>query len=177
MLFRSEVDISAGAGNYTTDIQGAYGYNYSTGYDGDSLSDLNYTSVFSGTSAAAPVSAGAVALMIAANTDMTFSGIINCVKASAAKTSKTCSKGGWTNIQPTAANWLQNAKEHSPCYGFGIVDTNSMVNGAKNGTCGACIATAPIDLCYGDGYDRDDDCDGTVDNDCENGGKIGRAHV
>ncbi|HQJ59840.1 MAG TPA: S8 family serine peptidase, partial [bacterium] len=172
--FGSEIDVSAGAGNYTVDIQGTYGYNYSTGYDGDNLSDLNYTSVFSGTSAATPVAAGAVALMIAANTSMTFSGIMNCVKASAAKTSKTCSKGGWSTIQPTSTNWLQNAKDHCPCYGFGIVDANAMVNGAKNGTCGACISTADIDLCFGDGYDRDDDCDGTVDNECDTGG-IGKA--
>jgi len=99
---------------------------------------------------------------------------MNCVKASAAKTSKTCSKGGWSTIQPTSTNWLQNAKDHCPCYGFGIVDANAMVNGAKNGTCGACISTADIDLCFGDGYDRDDDCDGTVDNECDTGG-IGKA--
>lgn len=170
--FGVEIDLSAGAGNYTTDIQGAYGYNYSTGYDSDNLSDLNYTSVFAGTSAATPVAAGAVALMIAANPDLTFSGIMNCAKASASKTSKTCSKGSWVS---QADSWLASgSKEHSPCFGFGVVDANAMVNGAKNGTCGACVSTAEIDLCFGDGYDRDDDCDGTVDNDCANGGN-GRA--
>ena len=170
--FGTEVDLSAGAGAYTTDIQGSYGYNYSTGYDGDSLSDLNYTSVFAGTSASAPVTSGAIALMMAANPDLTFSGVMNCAKASAAKTSKTCSKGGWT-VQTD--EWLASgSKEHSPCYGFGIVDTNAMVNGAKDGTCGECVPTADIDLCFGDGYDRDDDCDGTVDNECSNGG-IGKA--
>lgn len=170
--FGDAIDISAGAGNYTTDIQGTYGYNYSTGYDGDSLSDLNYTSLFAGTSAATPVAAGAVALMIAANTDLTFSGIMNCVKASAAYTTKSCSKGGWA-VQ--SDSWLASgSKNHSPCFGFGVVDANAMVNGAKNGTCGACVSTADMDLCFGDGYDRDDDCDGTVDNDCKDGGN-GRA--
>lgn len=170
--FGNEVDLSAGAGSYTTDIQGSYGYNYSTGYDGDSLGDLSYTSVFSGTSAAAPVTSGAIALMMASNPDLTFSGVMNCAKASAAKTSKSCSKGGWTT---QSDEWLASgSKDHSPCFGFGIVDANAMVNGAKDGTCGACVPTADIDLCFGDGYDRDDDCDGTVDNECDEGG-IGRA--
>lgn len=166
-----EIDVAAGAGNVTTDTQGATGYNYNS-YDGDSLSDLDYTSMFSGTSAAAPVTAGAVAVMMAANPDMTFSGILNCIKASAYKTTKSCSKGGW--VLQSDPYLESGSQDHSPCYGFGVVDLLSMVVGAQNGTCGACVASAPIDLCYGSGTDRDDDCDGTVDNDCENGGE-GRA--
>ena len=107
--------------------------------------------------------------MLAANPDLTFSGAMNCVKSSARKPSTACSEGSWTNQSDEHIEG--GSKEHSPCYGFGIVDANAMVVGAKNGTCGACIATAAIDGCYGNYYDKDDDCDGTIDNDCSNGGK------
>jgi cysteine-rich repeat protein len=164
-----EISLSAGAGTHTTDTTGTAGYNSAMG---DRFADRDYTSMFSGTSAAAPVAAGAVALMIAANTDLTFSGIMNCAKASAAKTSRPCSRGAWV---PKTDPYLESgSKDHSPCYGFGTVDANAMVTGAKDGTCGACVPTSEIDLCYGDGYDRDDNCDGTVDTNCDKGGD-GRA--
>lgn len=164
-----EIDLAAGAGAYTTDTRGTAGYNSGMG---DTFHDRDYTSMFSGTSAAAPVAAGAIALMIAANTDLTFSGIMNCAKASAAKTTRYCSQGDWVSKEDPYL--LSGSKDHSPCYGFGIVDAHAMVNGAKDGTCGECIPTSEIDLCYGEGYGRDDNCDGTIDTDCENGG-IGRA--
>ena len=166
--YGSEIDISAGAGANTTDIQGnTYGYACSSyGCMGSLDSNGDYTSGFSGTSAATPVAAGAVALMLAANPDLTFSGAMNCIKSSAFKPSTNCSEGSWTN---QSDEWIEGgSKEHSPCYGFGIIDANAMVVGAKNGTCGACIATASLDKCYND---KDDDCDGIVDNDCSNGGK------
>jgi thermitase len=167
-----EIDLSAGAGTHTTDTQGSAGYN-TGGYGSyDNFHDLDYMSIFSGTSAASPVAAGAVALMIAANPDLTFSGIMNCAKASAAKTSTNCSRGSW--VSKTDPYLESGSKDHSPCFGFGVVDTNAMVNGAKDGTCGACVPTSDIDLCFGDGYDRDDNCDGTVDTDCDKGG-VGRA--
>ena len=165
------IDISAGAGASTTDIQGnTYGYACSSyGCMGSLDNNGDYTNGFSGTSAATPVAAGAVALMLAANPDLTFSGAMNCVKSSARKPSTACSEGSWTNQSDEHIEG--GSKEHSPCYGFGIVDANAMVVGAKNGTCGACIATSKIDGCYGNYYDKDDDCDGTIDNDCSNGGK------
>ncbi|MCK5809339.1 S8 family serine peptidase [bacterium] len=166
-----EIDVAAGAGNVTTDTQGGTGYNYN-GSDGDNLSDLDYTSAFAGTSAAAPVTSGAIATMMAANPDMTFSGVLNCVKASAFKTTKSCNKGGWAS--QTDPYLASGSKDHSPCYGFGVVDLLSMVVGAKNGTCGACVSSSPIDLCYGVGTGRDDDCNEIVDDDCKDGGK-GRA--
>ena len=170
--YGNEIDIAAGAGNNTTDIQGNnYGYACSSYNCLGSLDSGtgNYTSGFSGTSAATPVAAGAVALMLAANPDLTFSGAMNCIKVSARKPSTNCSEGEWTMQDD---EWIEGgSKEHSPCFGFGIVDANAMVVEAKNGTCGACIATSKIDRCFGNYYDRDDDCDGTVDNDCTNGGK------
>jgi cysteine-rich repeat protein len=167
--YGKEVDVSAGAASYTTDITGAYGYNYLTGSsDGDGLSNLDYTSVFSGTSAAAPVVSGSIALMLAANPDLTFSGALNCLKSTARKISKYCSKGDW-ELQNDI--YLESgSKEHSPCFGFGRVDINLMVLGALNETCGTCIKTAEVDLCYGDGSGIDDDCEGGIDDNCINGG-------
>ncbi|MBP5406240.1 S8 family serine peptidase [bacterium] len=169
--YGTEIDIAAGAGANTTDIQGnQYGYACNSyGCLGSLDSNGDYTSGFSGTSAATPVAAGAVALMLAANPDLDVSGALNCVKVSARKPSTNCSEGSWTMQND---EWIQGgSKEHSPCFGFGIIDANAMVVGAKNGTCGSCVATAAVDGCVGNYYDRDDDCDGVVDNDCANGGK------
>ena len=165
--YGKEIDISAGAGAYTTDIQGTrFGYSSLSGSNGD------YTGSFSGTSAATPVAAGAVALMLAANPDMTVSGAMNCVKISARRPSNSCSQGSWTT---QSDEWIESgSREHSPCFGFGIVDAEAMVINAKNGTCKACIPTSAIDGCKENYKGRDDDCDGIIDNDCENGG-IGRA--
>ncbi|MBO7126459.1 S8 family serine peptidase [bacterium] len=166
--YGSEIDISAGAGNNTTDIQGTkYGYAYS-GNDTLDSGKGNYTSGMSGTSAATPVAAGAVALMLSANPNLTFSGAMNCVKSSARKPSANCYEGSWTAQND---EWiLGGSKEHSPCFGFGIVDANAMVRNATDGTCPECIATASVDGCYTSYYERDDDCDGIVDNDCATGG-------
>ena len=171
--YGAEIDISAGAGDSTTDIQGTqYGYAYK-GYGNNLTGSLDskgdYTNGMSGTSAATPVAAGAVALMLAANPNFTFSGAMNCVKSKARKPSVNCSEGSWSE---QSDEWLvSGSKEHSPCFGFGIVDANAMVSAAKDGTCPECIATAPVDGCYTTYYDRDDDCDGVIDNDCANGGK------
>jgi len=169
--YGTEIDISAGAGNNTTDIQGNnYGYACSAyGCLGSLDNNGDYTSGMNGTSAATPVAAGAVALMLAANPDLTFSGAMNCIKSSARKPSNNCSEGAWT--MQNDEHIEGGSKEHSPCYGFGIVDANAMVVGAKNGTCGACVATSTYDGCFGNYYDKDDDCDGTVDNGCPDNGK------
>ena len=170
--YGSEIDLAAGAGNNTTDITGTqYGYAYGNNYTLDSGKG-NYTNVMNGTSAATPVAAGAVALMLAANPDLDVSGAMNCIKSSAHRPSTNCSEGGWTNQNDS---WIAGgSKDHSPCFGFGIVDAEAMVLGAKNGSCGSCIATSSVDGCWGSYYDRDDDCDGILDNDCDNGGN-GRA--
>ncbi|MBQ4438583.1 S8 family serine peptidase [bacterium] len=173
--YGAEIDISAGAGNNTTDITGnSYGYacsSYNCLGSLDSAGD--YTSGMSGTSAATPVAAGAVALMLAANPNLDVSGAMNCIKLSARRPSTNCAEGGWTTQND---EWITGgSKEHSPCYGFGIVDANAMVVGAKNGTCGECVATSSIDGCYGNNYDKDDDCDGIVDNGCTDGNSKGRA--
>jgi len=167
--YGAEIDLAAGAGNNTTDITGTkYGYAYSN-VDTLDRNQGNYTNGMNGTSAATPVAAGAVALMLAANPKLSFSGAMNCIKTSARKPSTKCSEGSWTN---QSDEWIVGgSKEHSPCFGFGIVDALAMVTGAKNGSCGECVSTSPIDGCYGNYYDKDDDCDGIIDNDCSDGGR------
>ena len=173
--YGNEIDLSAGAGNNTTDIQGnSYGY-ACTGwqYCGNLDNNGDYTSIMNGTSAATPVAAGAVALMLAANPDLNFAGAMNCIKSSARKPSNSCSEGSWVTQND---DWITTGpKEHSPCFGFGVVDANAMVVGAKEGTCGKCVPTASVDGCYGNYTDRDDDCDGIIDNDCTEGNSKGRA--
>ncbi len=67
-----------GSGIITTDITGEFGYNIlpdpNTGqeFDRDFLEDTDYTSAFNGTSAAAPMVSGVIALMLEANPNLTW---------------------------------------------------------------------------------------------------------
>lgn len=67
-----------GSGIYTTDVTGEIGYNISpdedTGqeFDRDFLDDIDYTSGFNGTSAAAPMVSGVIALMLEANPNLSW---------------------------------------------------------------------------------------------------------
>jgi subtilisin family serine protease len=70
-------DDGFGSGIVTTDLFGDFGYNAAplpNGFDPDRdfLSDPNYTSRFDGTSAAAPMVSGVIALMLQANPNLTF---------------------------------------------------------------------------------------------------------
>jgi len=176
--YGAEIDISAGGGGMvsgklsTTDIQGtSYGYAYSN-QDTLDKNQGDYTNGMNGTSAATPVAAGAVALMLAANPNMDVSGALNCVKVSARKPSVNCSEGAWVN---QTDSWISGgSREHSPCYGFGVVDAHAMVVGAKNGTCGECVATSSVEGCYGRYAGKDDNCNNEIDEDCDEGGN-GRA--
>jgi hypothetical protein len=71
-------DNGQGSGIWTTDLVGNFGYNAAsdpiTGIDDDRdfLADPNYTSRFNGTSAAAPLVSGVIALMLDANPNLTY---------------------------------------------------------------------------------------------------------
>lgn len=126
----SAIDIAAPAGGdesdivalATTDATAANkGFNpvfTENGYP--DLPDLAYTKYFNGTSAASPVVAGAVGLMLSAAPYLTAAQAIQCVKLSAA----------------TSALMPCPYGDAAACYGAGILDVRMMVENAKNGTCG-----------------------------------------
>lgn len=176
--YGTEVDVSAPAASYTIDISGAGGMNSSV--YADNTITQEYTSGFNGTSAAAPVTSGAIALMVSENQDLTFNQMMNCLKNSAKKdTNQTCAPGGWTSqSDPYVEN---GSAQHSQCFGFGKVDVFAMVKKARDGQCGSaaidCTKTSDVDICAGTGYGIDDNCNGKTDENCDTGGngKTGEA--
>lgn len=98
-------------GIVTTDLTGA------AGYDGS-----DYTDGFSGTSAAAPMVAGVIALMMDANPDLEMHEIKEILSRTARQ------------ANPGDPLWVTNAAglTHHPRYGFGLVDAEAAVNMAMN---------------------------------------------
>lgn len=82
-------DTGIGSGIVTTDLVGEAGYNQS-GFvlDRDFLADTNYTSRFNGTSAAAPLVSGVVALMLEANPELTWRDVQEILVRSARQNAK-----------------------------------------------------------------------------------------
>lgn len=85
-----------GAGLFTTDVSGDTGYNAEPGTivddlegDSDYFPDLDYTSHFNGTSAATPVAAGVVALMLEANPNLTYRDVQHILVRSASELNRT----------------------------------------------------------------------------------------
>lgn len=124
------IDIAAPAGGDESDIVGLTttdataankGFNPIFSENGyPDLSDLSYTKYFNGTSAASPLVAGAVGLMLSAAPYLTAQQAIQCVKQSAAAGA----------LQPCPHG------DASACYGAGLLDVRAMVENAKSGTCG-----------------------------------------
>jgi serine protease len=125
------VDIAAPAGDsmpeksglITTDVtQNGKGFNpafNNANPDYSDYMDQAYTKYFDGTSAAAPVVAGALALMLSINPSMTYAEAIECMKKAASVPAADCSYG-----------------EKSICFGAGILDAGKMVELASGGECG-----------------------------------------
>jgi len=121
---------SGGFGITTTDRTGNSGYNRSGIGDGDSFPDTDYTSVFGGTSSAAPLVSGVMALgkEAQANLDTRFA------KHLLAKTSRVVdgsdateqSDGGW-RTNAAGLNFNQN-------YGFGLIDADAFTDMADDYT-------------------------------------------
>ena len=95
---------------FTTDVSGS---------DGDTSTD--YTPDMGGTSASTPMVAGVVALMIEANSNLTWRDVQHIL----VKTSRQVDTDhpGW--FQTEAGNWYNHA------YGYGLVDATAAVNMAK----------------------------------------------
>lgn len=107
------------AGIFTTDLSGSRGY--------DINSDLNqdYTRFFDGTSAAAPMVSGVVALMLQANPALTWRDV-RWILASTARSATGLDAPG-----STTASTPMNSHGYTQKVGFGIVDATAAVTRAK----------------------------------------------
>lgn len=102
-------------GIFTTDVTGGLGYN-STSKIAD-LENKNYTQLFGGTSAAAPLVSGVVALMLEANPNLGWRDVRTILAKSAKK------------VDATHPDWQVNGAglniNHE--YGFGLVDAQASI--------------------------------------------------
>ena len=99
------------AGVYTTDIVGDSG-----DFDG------NYTVVTGGTSTAAPMVSGVIALMLEANSDLTWRDVQHILVRSSKKVDSV--HPGWFKTEVN--------RDYNNAYGYGLLDANTAVNLAKN---------------------------------------------
>lgn len=125
--YGSSILLTAPAASVTTDLMGEGGYNRSGTGDGDPLAQTDYTSTFSGTSAATPVVSGVVALMLDANANLGWRDVQSILALSASHTGSAVGSG------PSATEvgtWLTMGGNHwngggaifHQSYGFGMVD-------------------------------------------------------
>ena len=96
-------------------------------------SNCNYTSIFNGTSSAAPTVAGVIALMLEANPNLTWRDVKHILATTADKvdTSKSFDQQGINQY-----SWIQNDAgfEHHKWYGFGKIDAAEAVSTSKTYT-------------------------------------------
>lgn len=116
---------STKAGIVTTDLAGSAGYNMTSGYAGY-LNIFNYTNLFRGTSAAAPMVSGVVALMLEANPKLGWRDVKLILARSARKNDS--SDTDWTT------NGASPPYNINHKYGFGAVDAAAAVALAKTWT-------------------------------------------
>lgn len=121
--------VSAPAGNdcdattpalLTTDRSGSKGDNKTS--SANELNNLNYTRCMNGTSGATPIVSGVVALMLQANSDLTWRDV-RMILAKSAQQNDTLDSEWKTN---TAGNNVH------PYYGYGMVDAKAAVAMAKS---------------------------------------------
>ncbi|HEY8503087.1 MAG TPA: proprotein convertase P-domain-containing protein, partial [Gemmataceae bacterium] len=112
---------SGSIGITTTDLVGLDGYN--DGLPASTMAGFpDYTNDFGGTSSAAPLVSGIIALMLEANPNLTYRDVQHILAVTARKT------------DPTDLDWTTNAAGYhvNHNYGFGMVDAAAAVNLAKN---------------------------------------------
>ena len=104
-------------GTTTTDRTGEDGYNQTGTADGDSLSDIDYTSQFGGTSSAAPLVSGVIALLLEANSTLTYRDVQHILVESAKLN------------DPSDSDWVENGAGYwvNHNYGFGAIDAAAAV--------------------------------------------------
>jgi len=111
-------------------------------------SSCNYISTFNGTSAAAPTVSGVIALMLEANSDLTWRDVKHILVTTSDKVdaSRTTSLGGISQY-----SWVTNAAgyNHHNWYGFGRVNAAAAVNAAKTYTANSLGSYVTSDLYQG----------------------------
>ena len=123
-VFISAYSNSESIGITTTDRTGQDGYNADGTDDFDPFPDVDYTSEFGGTSSAAPLVSGVIALMLSANPNLSYRDVQEILVQSARKN------------DPTDAGWTVNGAGHhiNNKYGFGAIDAFAAVQLAKTWT-------------------------------------------
>lgn len=123
--FGVNLTVSAPAASVTTDL---------TGVAGDSSG--NFTTSFGGTSAATPVVAGVVSLMLQANSGLGWRDVQSILSVSAAHTGSNFGSarvgdevGEW--VSNSASNWNGGGMTYHMSYGFGMVDAFAAVRMAE----------------------------------------------
>lgn len=109
----------------TTDLTGAaYGYDSYKGehFDLPSNTNFDYTDQMNGTSAAAPIVSGIIALMLEANPSLTYRDVRDIIIKTAVKT------------DPADVSWQKNGAGifFSPRYGFGLINAGKAVAMAEH---------------------------------------------
>ncbi len=106
----------------STDLLGVDGYNQtSVGVFGSNYTNLDFTNDFRGTSAAAPMASGVVALMLDANPNLSWRDVQHILVNTATKN------------DPLDSDWRVNRAGYdiNHKYGFGAVDAAASVNAAR----------------------------------------------
>ncbi|MBW4497580.1 MAG: S8 family serine peptidase, partial [Oscillatoria princeps RMCB-10] len=112
----------------TTDRMGDAGYN-ATGTP-DEVDNVNYTGTFNGTSSAAPMVSGVVALMLEANPDLGYRDVQEILAYSAIQNDPTeVYQNDWRFN--AATNWNGGGLHNNHNYGFGLVDAHAAVRLAE----------------------------------------------
>ena len=126
--YGAHILVSAPAGSVTTDVTGL-----GVGYDG--LLNGDYTNVFGGTSAAAPIVTGVVALILDANPLLGWRDVHAILSLSAIGTGSIY--GGPANTEHfgwrwnKASNWNGGGLHYSEDYGYGMVNAYNAVRMAE----------------------------------------------
>ncbi|MFM7656359.1 MAG: S8 family serine peptidase, partial [Paracoccaceae bacterium] len=125
--YGSSILLTAPAASVTTDLAGEQGYNRTGTADGDPLAQTDYTSTFSGTSAATPVVSGVVALMLDANANLGWRDVQDILALSASHTGSAV--GGRASVTEVGTwltmggnQWNGGGAIFHQSYGFGMVD-------------------------------------------------------
>jgi len=129
------ISAPSGAGIYdvvTTDLTGNYGYN--TNNEAGELADRDYTRTFDGTSAAAPVVSGIVALMLEANPDLGWRDVQEILIVTARL------------IDQSDGDWAYNGADlhFNHKYGAGLIDADAAVTMAQTWTNLGTRVSSPI---------------------------------